>query len=163
MATKLLKHLMANREAVKDHAKKVILKRDREFKKHSGRTAKVKPIRHPNGKSYRGADYAFLWGDAIWCGEEHLETMQLYLDFSGFRELADDREIVRLLDEEPEAVDLYTDLWNETLKEALPQVYWCELGCELGDKPKTPQEEIWFKIACGEIDADGTTDDEEEE
>ena len=152
MATKLLKHLKANRDAVKDHAKKHILKKDKEFRKHTDRIGKSKPIRHPNGKTYKGATYPYWWSDAIWCGPIHLDTMELYVDYAGLREIQDDREIVRLLDEEGPAVDYYTDLWNEALKEALPEVYWCVLSCELDDTPKTPQEEIWFKIACGELE-----------
>jgi hypothetical protein len=144
----LLKRVKKERAQILEHAKAYVLKRDKDFRKHSGYTKKVKPIRHPNGRTYKGANYSYYWDDAIWCGDIHLENMLLYFGIPD-----DGDKSVDFLDD-TDAVQAYIDVWNKALKEALPQVYWCVLSGDLDDKPTNPQEEIWQKIAFGEIEED---------
>lgn len=98
-----------------------------------------KPLRTAEGRNQaRQMTREWMWGDAIWCGDIHLEH---FADFIGTEDLSDD-DFQSLIEEIP---DFLEETWNIVFKKLCPDMYWRHIAPDAGDEPTNDMERYWME------------------
>ena len=99
---------------------KWIEKRDSEFRtlEKTQVAQQSKPIRHPKGEEHQRGSREFFWSDAIWCGDQSLDSLEEFFELSP----DENDEIQEGTGDEDSVADWAMKIFNEEFVQVCPDL-----------------------------------------